>query len=323
MLRNLLTIFHSPDEGGGGGDAATLDTAATSVPAENAAVDGASTKPTGEDPASSELPERSEPEVKVDPKYAREVARLGRNLNQAHEELRKYRESYPPPTGQPQPFAPANASHADIYNHPAIRGLQQTEDGLVLYRGMAITPELALEQVEINQKLAAFEEDKRARIEAERADKNARIEAEHTAKIEAITAEIGESVKAGISQMFTDAMPDLKGKPLQIATGIVLNECNALLADATGGDIEKLTEEIIISAAREAFLTMRTTLGTFAEVQLASNEAYKNAHKTKQDGTAGVPGPVDESKLTRTQRQALQAARSRLAEQAAEASRAA
>lgn len=184
---------------------------------------------------------------------------------------------------------------AEIANHPALQGLQWSEDGAyVLYRGETRSPE---SMMEYEDRQALIGEVKGMVTQAEQQRIEAEAEARKTANLEAI----GQTTADVISEMRTGLYPS--------ATGEVAEDIDLTIRDMVKEQLfaayksGALTEELAGKTISAAFDRLSRVGGIAAVKQFESNKAYAEKYPVKP-GTPGGKAPKTMYELTAREKEA-------------------
>jgi hypothetical protein len=223
----------------------------------------------------------------------KENTRLKNALSNLQKQLSGRQETPPTTTGKPQPeTATTYRGDQDAANvHPALKGMEVDEDtGMVNYHGTLITPEFAMELVELKRQLQETKEWESSQASAaeDAARQKAYGELEET---------IGETVVSIREQKF----PQLDKENGELADDILvpLTE-HAIVAAVQGG--EELSDALIQRETTKVFKTFSNLFTAFGQAQIASNRQHSEQYPVKPGGQPAIKGPKPLDQMTRDER---------------------
>ena len=169
--------------------------------------------------------------------------------------------------------------------------------GLVNYKDTLISKEFA-------QELMDLQADHRAAAQE-------RVNAEKLALANEIESHISDEIASAREQRF----PTLKGKPAELADGllvpVVLSEIAARIDGPNG---EKLTNDLIASVMTEQFSAFAELFGAMGQAQTDSNRQYAEKNPVKPGGQPALRTAKSWDDMTRAERAAASAAARRATE---------
>jgi hypothetical protein len=329
MLLNDLfrrTFCFAIDDAGGGAAA----TAAASAAAETAAV-GGSGQGQATQTGSEVKPECGDKsaessDVKLSEENYRRMARAMENLQKENARLKQGKTDKPAEkvddkSTQTKVDTPFDSS--DPMKHPAIKGLKPgEEDGTVIFRGAEVPAEFVIglhEEREAMQSEINGLKGLEGRIDELRSLIDGDQTARSHAQIEQAQAAVYEATQTALVAMREQVLPNL---PKELASRVdknIFRDTDDYLTEETGGDISKVTPELIEKSAKKALDDARTLFGIFGAKQVDGNSRYASEHPVKPDGQPGTHKPAEPQ--THAERLRDREERSRMAESKAEARR--
>lgn len=289
LIKNLFarnTCFSPDDIAGGGGDA-VVDTPAVDAP-DTASVDG------GNQDGKQTTEENKTPDYKtLYEKRGKENAHLVKTI-------KGFQDKFMTKTEQPS----KSKDSGSLEDNLRANGLTADEDGFVNHKGMHVSAEFALKDIERDQKVSGMES-------ALQAQRDAETQAEHNNAL--------NEVFTGFQELCSDfakvALPGLEGETQQIMSRTLESLARVSFANlrAEHGDTG-ITIDMMQDKAAEIVEEQRQLAMSIISKQFNNNKKYAENHPTKPDGQAGYAKPVDERLLKPAERAKIQEERSRKAE---------
>jgi len=282
-MRSLIAL--APDEGAGGG-------AAGGVASPEPAVGGAAAEPPAAEPGEGQAVgseaesskadgaktgvESAPPEaVKISDKSRSEQARLVGVIKGLQAKLAQ-RDGEPGAKVE-APAGKADAGAADSKVHPALRGLNVSDDGTVVVDGFEQPASWLIREYERDQRLAKLEQGHQS-IQSER----------ERAAFESALDDFGDEVHRAIGEVCESQFAGLAAEHRSdLAEELEERVDGALAAAMRRG--EELSPDLAESAITEALSRMRRNAAIFGVEQFEKNRAAGEAEKTRSVGTAGTP----------------------------------
>jgi len=310
MLTTMLLLFAVPAlafslaEGVQEADAAT--TASASGDASPGSEPSGDAKPVAPAPSGDAKPVPPAPELaEIKAKHAKEIGRLAGVIRSLQAKVAQSEavEPKPAPAAGPATAKPARDTQERFATqagadeeHPALRGLQRDDDGLVLYHGAYVSPEFVIEQYQTAERIAALEQDRQFRSEADFHSRVADAFDDLLAKAQEYVAEIRG---VHFPNLPAPQAKTLDEEILDAAQTAVLRE---LSQHPEGQRLEHLTDDLVYGAVDGAITRFRTLFGIIGEQQFRDNSEYADKHRVRPDGTPGVTASKPLSQMTRAER---------------------
>jgi hypothetical protein len=195
-----------------------------------------------------------------------------------------------PPTRRDDYADPRQSWKPALREHPGLKELEVSEDGLVNLHGMFVTSEFAAHHLDI------AEGNKEAREYRQQQETAAREQAERR-NIE----EIAEAYSDGISAMRESEFPNLpKGQGEQVDSWL------CAMANQKIGQLnaqgQQITSDVLGKVALEVLAEAKLLFGALGVAQMTGNTKYANQNKVKPGGTPGTTKPKSIVDMTRAER---------------------
>lgn len=257
----------------------------------------------------TETGKTAEPELKIGTEKKENASRLIGVIKGLQDEIKALKGDKTTDTKGARAEKTADASDTDPLEHPAVKGLKVTDDGDVMYHGVAVPPEFVI-QMEARAEKTADLEAKLAELESGRTtDKVSEAEA----KLARVQEEFVRGIADTVSEVREQAFPNLP-KDAQAPVDDYLCQITDTLLSQRVAQGQELTGDAAVAAVETAISQARELFGIFGTLQFQSNREHADQNKLRPDGQMGVPAPVATKNLSRSERAKVIAERVRIAE---------
>jgi len=286
-MHDLKWYFGADDASIGGGSApdATTDTSGAT-----------DTTPAAAPGAGSDATPTKDPDPK--PKTESRAQTRIRELNESNKTLQAQIDALKSgkPTGQ---------HTGDIMDHPLLKGMEINEHGEVSLKGVFVTPEFAIQHLELEQTVKAVN-DKVASH-----DQN-RLSAEAERNKQEMYAEGGRL----IVQMREDLTGKLTDDSAAIVDQFLLQNAETRIGKEMAAG-KQFSAEMVQAVGKSVLEDAKKMFGVFGVQQFKENQEHAaKVPGTRADGQVGVSKAEDEMFMTKAQRQEVIRQRQKLAEAA-------